>query len=189
MNLTGEKVKIRNLTRADIPMLVKWKNDPEIADLVRGGPINTTFEAENRRYNRGLDEHSTIRLIIETLWGKPIGFISVSDIDKDNHKAQIGMLIGEKDFWDRGYGSDSLVTLLDHLFGQQGFNRIGLEVFEYNLRAKKVYEKIGFEVEGVQRQGLYRNGRYYDIFLMGILRENYLENRQSLRNKAEKVRT
>ncbi len=178
MNLTGEKVKIRSLTRADIPMLVTWKNDPEIADLVRGGPINTTLEAENRRYDRGLDEHNTIRLIIETSWGKPIGFISLSDIDKDNHKAQLGMLIGEKEYWDRGYGSDSLVTLLDHLFFKQGFNRIGLEVFAYNLRAKRLYEKTGFEVEGIQRQGLCRNGRYYDIFLMGILKESYVKKRK-----------
>ena len=148
MYLTGHKVRIRNLKRPDIPWLVKWKNDPEIADLVRGGPITTTFEVENRRFDKGLNEHDVVRLILETLNGKPIGFISLGEIDKDNHKAEIGMLIGEKEFWDQGYGPNSLITLLQHLFFEQCFNRVGLEVFEYNLRAKKAYEKIGFKGRG-----------------------------------------
>lgn len=183
MYLTGQKVKIRNLKRPDLPLLVKWKNDPEIADLVRGGPINTSFEIENRRFDRGLNEHDTVRLIVETIDGKPIGFISVSEIDKENQKAEIGMLIGERDFWGQGYGSDSLITLLMHLFVELGFNRIGLEVFEYNTRAKRAYEKIGFKVEGIQRQGLYRNNRYHDIFLMGILKEDFFKNAEQSTTK------
>ncbi len=174
MNLAGNKVRIRNITRADIPLLVKWKNDPEIADLVRGAPINTTFEIESRRYEKGLSEYDTLRLIIELLTGSPIGFISLGSIDKENRKAEVGMLIGEKRMWNQGFGTDALVTLLRHLFLELGFHRVGLEVFEYNTRAKKVYEKIGFRVEGLERQGLYRNGRYFDIILMGILRDEFL---------------
>lgn len=175
MNLTGEKVRVKNITRADVPLLVKWKNNPEIADLVRGGPINTTFEIESRRFERGLSESDIIRLMIETLAGKPIGFISLVEIDKDNKKAEIGMLIGEKDYWDNGYGTDALVTLLRHLFFEMDFNRIGLEVFEYNQRAKKAYEKIGFIIEGMQRQGLCRNNKYHDIYLMGITKEDFVK--------------
>ena len=174
MNLAGNKVRIRNITRADIPLLVKWKNDPEIADLVRGAPINTTFEIESRRYEKGLGEYDTLRLIIESLTGSSIGFISLGSIDKENRKAEVGMLIGEKRMWDRGFGTDALVTLLRHLFLELDFHRVGLEVFEYNVRAKKVYEKIGFTIEGLERQGLYRNGRYYDVILMGILRDEFL---------------
>ncbi len=175
MKLIGEKVVVRNLTRADVPMLVKWKNDPEIADLVRGAPINTTFEIENRRFTRGMDDHDTLRLIIETLPGKPIGFISLGDIDRDNHKAEVGMLIGEKEYWDGGFGTEGLKLLLEYLFFEMDFNRIGLEVFEYNTRAKKAYQKIGFKVEGIVRQGLFRKSRYYDIFIMGILKQDFAE--------------
>jgi len=175
MNLTGAKVRVKNITRADVSLLVKWKNDPEIGDLVRGGSINTTFEIESRRFERGLSESDIIRLMIETLAGKPIGFISLVEIDKDNKKAEIGMLIGEKDYWDNGYGTDALVTLLRHLFFEMDFNRIGLEVFEYNQRAKKAYEKIGFIIEGMQRQGLCRNNKYHDIYLMGITKEDFVK--------------
>jgi len=76
--------------------------------------------------------------------------------------------------WNQGFGTDALVTLLRHLFLELDFHRVGLEVFEYNVRAKKVYEKTGFSIEGLERQGLYRNGRYYDIILMGILRDEFL---------------
>jgi len=173
MILTGEKVKVRNLSRQDIPLLVKWKNDPEIADLVRGGPINTTFEMECRRFEKSLSEYDTMRMIIETLSRKPIGFISLGEIDRENRKAEVGMLIGEKEFWDQGYGTDSLITLLDYLFREKCLNRVGLEVFEYNTRAKKAYEKIGFTVEGLQRKGLFRKNAFYDVYLMGILREDF----------------
>lgn len=173
MKLVGDNVVIRKITRADISLLVKWKNDPEIADLVRGGPINTSYDIENRRYAKGLEEHNAVRLIIENLFQKSIGFISLSDIDKENHKAEIGMLIGDKDYWDKGFGTDGLTTLLKHLFFELDFNRIGLEVFEYNHRAKKAYEKMGFKVEGVQRQGLFRNDKFYDIYLMGLLKQDF----------------
>lgn len=175
MHLSGDKVRIRTMKRPDIPLLVKWKNDAEIADLVRGGPINTTYDSENRRFEKGQMEHDAVRLILETLPGQRIGFISISEIDKENQKADIGMLIGEKEYWDKGYGSDALITLLKHLLFDLGFNRIGLEVFEYNHRAKRVYEKIGFKVEGIERQGLLRKDKYYDIYLMGILREEFEE--------------
>lgn len=176
MILTGAKVNIRKLIRQDVPLLVKWKNDSEIADLVRGGPINTNFDIENRRFEKGLMEHDTMRLIIETHSKRPIGFISVGEIDRENRKAEVGMLIGEKEFWNQGYGTDTLVTLLHYLFTEQGLNRIGLEVFEYNTRAKRAYEKIGFRVEGIQRKGLYRKNKYYDIYLMGILRDEFIGN-------------
>lgn len=174
MKHIGDKVVVRNITRADIPLLVKWKNDPELADLVRGGPINTNFEIESRRFSRGLDDHDSLRLIIETFTGKPIGFISLGDIDRENRKAEVGMLIGEKDYWDKGFGTDGLRVLLKHLFFELDFNRVGLEVFEYNHRAKRAYEKIGFKVEGVIRQGLLRQNEYYDIYIMGILRQDFI---------------
>jgi RimJ/RimL family protein N-acetyltransferase len=173
MNIRGAKVKIRNVTRADLHYLVKWKTDPEIADFVRGAPINTTFDIENRRYEKGLNEPDMIRLIIESIDGIPIGYISIGDIDKDNKKAEIGMLIGEKQFCNKGFGTDALIALIKHLFKVMGFNRLSIEVFEYNHRAKKFYEKIGFKVEGVQRQGLVRNKKFQDIYLMGILKDDF----------------
>lgn len=186
MILQGSKVNVRSLVREDIINIVKWKTDPEIADLVRGGPIHTNLEIENRRFDRHNDGSDTLRLLIETKQKKAIGFISLGEIDKENKKAELGMLIGEKAFWNRGYGTNALITLLDYLFTKQDFNRIGLEVFDYNLRAKKVYEKIGFKVEGVQRQGLYRANNFHDIYNMGILKKDFLLMKEGISKKEKK---
>lgn len=189
MFLQGIKVNIRSLTRQDLLNIVKWKSDPEIADLVRGGPIHTSIEIENKRFERSIDFSDIMRLMIETKQKKAIGFISLGDLDKDNKKAELGMMIGEKDFWDHGYGTDALITLLDYLFNTLEFNRIGLEVFDYNLRAKKTYEKIGFKVEGIQRQGLYRANKLHDIYIMGILRDEFEAPSENLSRAAvEKVK-
>lgn len=186
MFLQGTKVNVRSLTREDTLNIVKWKSDPEIADLVRGGPIHTTIEIENRRFDRHNEATDTLRLLIETKQKKAIGFISLGEIDKENKKAELGMLIGEKNYWDQGYGTDALIALLDYLFTKLDFNRVSLEVFDYNLRAKKAYEKIGFKVEGVQRQGLFRNGCFHDIFNMGVLKDDFLCLNKDAAEKAKK---
>lgn len=186
MLLQGNKVNVRSLIREDIINIVKWKTDPEIADLVRGGPIHTTIEIENRRFDRHNEGSDTLRLLIETKQKKAIGFISLGDIDKENKKAELGMLIGEKAYWNRGYGTDALITLLDYLFTKLDFNRIALEVFDYNLRAKKAYEKIGFKVEGIQRQGLYRANHFHDIYNMGLLMQDFLLLKEEAVKKEKK---
>lgn len=182
MKLKGEKTIVRKLQRSDIHLMVKWKNDAEIADLVRGAPINTTYELESRRYYAGLEDKDTARFIFETFEGKPIGFLTLGEIDRENRKAELGMFIGEKDYWAKGYGTDCLRVILSYLFNELDFNRVGLEVFEYNERAKKAYLKLGFIVEGVQRQGLYRNNRYFDIYYMGILKDDFIKKHQKLKD-------
>lgn len=182
MKLKGEKTVIRKIQSSDISLMVKWKNDSEIADLVRGTPINTTYEIESRRYYAGIDDRDTARFIIETIEGKPIGFLTLGEIDRENHKAELGMFIGEKEYWGQGYGTDCLRTMLNYLFCELDFNRIGLEVFEYNDRAKNAYQKIGFRVEGIQRQGLYRNEKYYDIYFMGILKDDFINKHQNIKD-------
>ncbi len=188
MYLQGTKTNIRSLSRKDLFYIVKWKSDPEIADLVRGGPIYTSIEIENKRFNRSIDGNDTVRLLVETKHKNAIGFISLGEIDKENKKAELGMLIGEKKLWGHGFGTDALITLLDYLFNKLDFNRINLEVFDYNLRAKKAYEKIGFKVEGIQRQGLHRGNSFHDIFIMGILRQDFICYKETMaKNMAWKV--
>lgn len=179
MQLKGFRVIVRSMTQTDVPKLVQWKNDPEIADLVRGAPIYTNLTMETKRFEKGLQNGEALRLIISTIDCEPIGFMVISDLDKPNKKANIGMLIGEKDFWNQGVGSQAMEIILKYFFDNLDFNRIGLEVFEYNLRARHMYEKVGFTVEGVQRQGLLREDKFYDVILMGITKEDYNRNQET----------
>lgn len=174
MFLEGNLVYIRTLQRYDLPMIVSWKNDPEVAELMKGSIIHTNLTIENRRFDRLCETGDALRLLITTKDGTPIGMLAVSDIDKANQKASIGMFIGDKAYWNKGYGSDALKHLLHHFFYHLNFNRIGLEVFDFNHRAIKMYESVGFKIEGTQRQGLWRNETYHDIYYMGILKEEFI---------------
>lgn len=172
MDLVGKRIVLRKMREEDIPFVVAWKNDSEIGRLVRGIPIETTIYQESQRFLRSLDRDDMVRLTI-CHKGSPIGFLILSDIDKLNAKASLGMVIGEKRFWNQGLGFETMVLLINYLFFELGFNRLSLEVFEFNNRARGLYEKIGFKLEGRERQGLLIQENTYDILHMGLLREEY----------------
>ncbi|MHB8172340.1 MAG: GNAT family N-acetyltransferase [Thermincolia bacterium] len=175
----GNKVIVRTLKRSDLVRVVQWKNDPEIAYLVRGVPIHTNLQLENRRFDKVREEGDGTRLLITTKENQPIGLIVLDNIDKNNKKASMGMLIGEKPYWNQGYGTDALVTLLNYMFNKLDFNRVSLEVFDYNLRAKRTYEKIGFKEEGLQREGLLQGNTFHDIYMMGITKRDFNQQKKS----------
>jgi len=83
------------------------------------------------------------------------------------------MQIGEKEYWGRGYGTDTMITFLDYLFNELGLHRVYLRVQSYNTRALKCYEKCGFIQEGVLRHHCFTRGKHYDELLMGILRDEF----------------
>ena len=106
--------------------------------------------------------------------GRPIGTLGLFDIDEVNGHAGIGITIGEKQLWGRGYGTDAMNALVDFGFGMLRFERMWLDVYDFNARARRSYEKAGFVVEGTKRHEVYKRGRYYDAVLMSILRDEWL---------------
>jgi RimJ/RimL family protein N-acetyltransferase len=90
--------------------------------------------------------------------------------------AFVGIAIGERDYWGKGYGTDAMRTILHYGFTEINLRRVTLTVFEYNPRAIRSYEKAGFRHEGRLRQFLNREGRRWDMLYMGILREEWMTN-------------
>ncbi len=95
---------------------------------------------------------------------------------KDRH-AEFGILIGEKSAWRKGYGTEVTALMTGYGFETLNLNRVWLRVHEDNQHGIKAYEKVGFKREGVLRQHKYREGRYVDVMVMGILKEEW-ENRK-----------
>lgn len=87
--------------------------------------------------------------------------------------AELSILIGEKDAWSKGYGSEAIVLLLDWLFNDRGAHRVWLEVFPENARAQRAYEKVGFVREGTLRETWLADGRWRDEYVYGILSREY----------------
>jgi RimJ/RimL family protein N-acetyltransferase len=120
------------------------------------------------------DKSDSIGFAVRTLADdRFIGFVGLHAIRWKDGEAFIGIGIGERDYWDKGYGTDAMRVVLRYAFNELGLHRISLGVFEYNPRAIRSYEKAGFTNEGRERKVLNRDGKRYDVVDMGILREEW----------------
>ncbi|MFQ6000848.1 MAG: GNAT family N-acetyltransferase [Anaerolineae bacterium] len=128
---------------------------------------------EERWFERQLTDEKSRIFAIETEKGVHIGNIGLHEIDHKDGKATLGIVIGEKGYWDQGYGTDAIKALLRFAFEELNLHRLYLSVFDFNKRAIRCYEKCGFRQEGVLRESLFRAGRYQNEILMGILRQEF----------------
>jgi RimJ/RimL family protein N-acetyltransferase len=103
---------------------------------------------------------------------KYIGFLAIW-VDLIHSEAWVGLGIGERDFWSKGYGTDMMKLCQGYVFDELCLERLSLGVFDYNPRARRSYEKCGFRLEGRIRGELFREGKRYDGLYMGILREEW----------------
>jgi RimJ/RimL family protein N-acetyltransferase len=102
-----------------------------------------------------------------------IGFF-VLIVDLINSEAWVGIGIGERDFWGKGYGTDMMRLCLQYAFTELNMHRVSLGLHEYNPRALRAYEKVGFQIEGTTRKDIFREGKRTGGLWMGILREEWL---------------
>jgi RimJ/RimL family protein N-acetyltransferase len=102
-----------------------------------------------------------------------IGEIGLDEVDWVHGETFVGISIGERDLWGKGYGTDAMRIVLRYAFTELNLERVTLTVFEYNPRAMRSYEKAGFTVEGRLKKMLLRGGRRWDEFFMGILRREW----------------
>ena len=172
---TGEKVRLREYKKEDIVPAQNYINNPEVKRLLNPGiPFPTTLADEEKWIESLSATKDVYSFAIETLEdNKYIGGCGINSIDWKNSVAVVGIFIGDKQYWGKGYGTDSMKTLIKFIFEQMNVNKIRLNVFSFNERAIKSYKKCGFKIEGTLRQELYRDGKYYDDILMGILREEW----------------
>lgn len=190
MMYEGQKVRLREYRKEDIPLKLAYLNDPEItANLTPDVPYPMTLHEEEKWFESITVVSDTYRFAIETMAeGKYIGGCNITSVDWKNSVATIGIFIGGRENRGKGYGSDALKILMDFIFMQMNINKIRLIVYSYNKQAMKCYEKCGFKVEGILRQEIYRDGKYYDKISMGLLKAEYLKNKASAKmNKLELV--
>jgi RimJ/RimL family protein N-acetyltransferase len=171
--LVGPKVYLRPLERADAPALVPWFNDPEVVrTLARYRPLNLQEEEAWLERTQG-SEHDLGLGIVCRATDELIGGTGLHQMDFKNRHAAFGILIGKKENWGKGYGTEATGLLIQYAFDTLNLNRVWLHVYEFNERGIRAYEKVGFRREGVLRQDCYREGRYWNTIVMGILREEW----------------
>ncbi|MGF7057631.1 GNAT family N-acetyltransferase [Brassicibacter mesophilus] len=176
--LVGERVKLRDLRKEDVQLAYQYMNDPEvILNLWTSIPYPMTLESEMAWFETQKERKDTYNFSIEALdSGLYIGGCGINDLDWKNSVATVGIYIGHKDYRGKGYGTEAMKLLLKFIFSQINVNKVQLNVFGFNERAIKSYKKNGFIEEGRLRQAIFRNGKYHDEIIMGILREEYFKD-------------
>ncbi len=171
----GEKVYLRAAERSDIPNFVRWFNDSETTSfLAMRAPMSEAMEEKwfnEMLAQQGKDSYHFVLCRLDD--DMPIGSVSLFHVDAVNGSAGIGISIGEKSLWGLGLGTDAMFALLDFGFGQLRLERMWLDVYDFNARARRSYEKCGFVLEGTQRHAIFKRGRFYDVQMMSILKDEW----------------
>lgn len=174
----GERIRLRAITRTDLPIFVEWLNDPEVTQgLMHFIPFSMEDEEDwfEGMRKRPLEEHPLVIDICSEEGWESIGNCGLFSIDWRIRQAEFGIVIGAKQHWNKGYGSEALTLIIEHAFNILNLNRVFLRVYENNPRAIRSYEKAGLTIEGRKRQAHFDKGQYIDVILMSILRSEWQE--------------
>ena len=175
--LRGKSVLLRPVKRSDISYFLKWFNDPEVIQYLELYLPMTEMSEEKFIEELGTTRaKSDVILVIEAVGAnstRPIGNCGLHDINSKDHKAIFGIVIGEKDHWNKTYGTEAAQLLINYGFQQLNLHRISSSAFSFNERSIKLHKKLGFHEEGRLRQAMFKNGQYHDLVLFGILREEW----------------
>lgn len=186
MMLKGEKVVLREKRLEDASNDYAWRADPELARLDAASPLSISFPeylvgcSEELRYPTPWQE----RFAVDTLDGKHIGNIMFFDIDDRRKQAEMGIIIGDRAYWDKGYGTDAINTLLKYIFSTTPIERVYLHTLDWNLRAQAGFAKCGFKEAGRTRRDGFR------FVVMEVYKEEFegCERKPHEREKAETKR-
>ena len=180
--LTGKRVRLRAIEREDIPTFVRWLNDREVTQfLLVNSPFSKAMEEKWFEGQFGNPPHEGQVLAIEARVGEDwlhIGNSGIHRVNPINRSAEFGILIGEKSYWNQGFGREATELTLQHGFDDLNLHRIFLRVYENNTRAIACYKAAGFVQEGVLREAIFKNGRYINEVEMGILQPEWNKGRE-----------
>jgi len=172
--IIGKKCYLSPIDINDAEKYTEWLNDLELT-------INLSFYSRMTNINDGKTlleklskEHNYSIIDLET--DKVIGNFGFGNVDHLNQCADTVIIIGNRLFWNGGYGSEALTLLLDYGFKALNLHSVQLAVYLFNKRAIKSYEKVGFKIIGNKRESLKRGKEYYDILYMDILEKEFYEN-------------
>lgn len=171
----GKLVRLREYRKEDIPLKLCYINDSEVLQYLEPGiPYPVTLNEELRWFDSISAFKDTYRFAIETVSDSNyIGDCGINSIDWKNRIAGVSIFIGSGAYRGKGYGTEAMQLLISFIFDQMNVNKVRLFVYSFNERALRSYEKCGFRTEGVMRQEIFRNGEYFDVIAMGILRCEY----------------
>ena len=167
--------ELREIEKKDLITINKWRNDPELISMLGAPFCYINIEVDNKWFDNYMsNRNNAVRCaIVKKDEDIILGLVSLVSIDYMNQSAEFHIMIGDKENQGRGIGSFAVEKMLFHAFSNMNLNRIELTVLEDNKRAQHLYEKFGFIKEGVKRLSKYKNGKFVNMILYAILREDF----------------
>jgi len=174
--LKTKRVNLRSVRKNDIENFLNWCNDPEITQyMYLFLPVSETAE-ERWIEDAGKDEKGAI-FVIETVNRKkriPIGICELKNINWKDRNAEIGIIIGKKNYWNKGLGTEILTLVIEYGFSQLNLHRLWVAIFENNSKRIPLFQKLGFQNEGCLRSAVFKNGKFQNVTILGLLEKEVL---------------
>ena len=171
MILRGNKVTLTPVQTGDAPLLTRWYGDLYINRFTtRKKPTLKRVKQKIREIQKMKDSY---QFMVKTDQGLCIGTASLLRQGPGDQSMVIGLMIGNKDYWSKGYGSDIIDIILRFGFGKLKLHRIEADIFEYNFRAIGLCKKFRFKREGIRREQIFYGGTWHDVIHFGLLRKEW----------------
>ncbi len=172
MEIASETIRLRPLEKGDMELKVKWFNDPEVNKTL---VLNEKLQLEKslKWFDKAIHDDSRRDFIIETKDGEPIGVTGLLEIDRVHGTAQCFCVIGQKEFWGKGIGTEAHSLLIQWAFDELKLHKIWAVVYTNNAAVLKLVKKLGFEIEGTLREEKCIAGKRIDLFRIGVLRNEF----------------
>jgi len=171
--LKGKKTVLRPISEHDIPLFLRWFNDPDVRPYLM--TIFPVTEGKERDWIENMNKKSEteVVLMIEAK-GVPIGTMGIHAIDWRSGVGTTGAAIGEKQYWDKGYGTDAKMALLDYAFNTLNLRKIMTRVKAFNKRSIAYSLHCGYKVEGRLKEQVFAHGCYWDEVILGLFKKDWL---------------
>lgn len=179
--LIGEKIILRPLKIEDLEKTHQWRNNLEMIKLTQGIRFPKTLEMDKEWFENALNDKSNRNIyfgIDEIETGDFIGIIQLNNIDYISGTAIWGFIIGDKNKQGKGYSNEFTKLVLDYIFRQLNLNKVISYIVEYNSASLKLFSKNHFVREGILKNHFFIDGKYNDIVIMSLFKEEYLNNNE-----------
>jgi RimJ/RimL family protein N-acetyltransferase len=170
--IQGASVRLRPLEERDLPTCVEWMHDHEVTRWLASVGEAPTLAEEQDWYDRRRADPDSVMWALETEEGRLIGNVELR-ITPGARRAEMGIVIGDRSAWNKGYGTNTVRMVLQYAFEELELNRVDLTTDEENHRAIRCYEKCGFVREGLLRQHRLVDGSFGNTLVMAVLREEW----------------
>ncbi len=165
--------RLRLLRESDLALVMQWRMKPEVTQYMYTDP-QLTIEGQRRWFDQVRQSGRDVVWVIEQLAGeRPIGLLSLTEIDRRNGRCAWAYYLGETDVRGAGLARSLEMNVYAFVFETLALNKLWCEVLSFNDRVVALHEKFGSKVEGVMRQHICKNGQYHDVVRMGMLREDW----------------